>query len=107
MNIDISKLLPGTFGVSHGGGVAGELIRHATESWAGHAFLYLGNGQLVEGTPPVARVAPADSHADAIWAYRMWDQLKGNRPGALVGRGNRQSAGRRDGARARAGRLRV
>lgn len=75
MNTDISKLAPGTFGVSHGGGAAGELIRHATGSWAGHAFLYLGGGLIVQGQPPAAATAPADSHSDAIWAYRMWDQL--------------------------------
>lgn len=76
MNIGLSDLSPGVFGVSHGGGLAGEIIRHATGSWAGHAFLYLGNGQLVEGAPPAARIIPADSYSDAIWAYRMWDRLE-------------------------------
>lgn len=76
MNTDISSLSPGVFGVSHGGGLGGEIIRHATGSWAGHAFLYLGNGQLVEGQPPAARILPADTYDDAIWAYRMWDQLE-------------------------------
>jgi hypothetical protein len=75
-NVDPSKLTPGVFGVSHGSGVAGELIRHATASWAGHAFLYLGNGMLVQGQPPVAALATAGSHDDAIWAWRMWDALK-------------------------------
>jgi uncharacterized protein YycO len=55
------------YGVSHGAGMAGELIRHATASWAGHAFIYIGNGQIIEGAPPVTRIAPAASHADAIW----------------------------------------
>jgi hypothetical protein len=76
MNVNINQLQPGVFGVSHGGGTAGELIRHATGSWAGHAFLYLGNGQIVQGQPPVAALAPADSHDDAIWAWRMWDWLE-------------------------------
>lgn len=76
MNTPVSNLQPGVFGVSHGGGTAGELIRHATGSWAGHAFLYLGNGLIVQGQPPQAATAPADSHGDAIWAYRMWDQLR-------------------------------
>jgi len=53
--------------VSHGSGILGELIRHATESWAGHAFVYIGNGQIVEGTAPVAQIAAADSHPDAVW----------------------------------------
>jgi hypothetical protein len=75
MNVDIGKLTPGVFGVSHGGGIPGALIRSATGSWAGHAFLYLGDGVIVQGQPPKAATAPADSHGDAIWAWRMWDQL--------------------------------
>lgn len=75
MNVEVSQLTPGVFGVSHGGGVAGELIRAATGSWAGHAFLYLGNGQIVSGEPPRAVVKPADSYPDAIWAWRMWDNM--------------------------------
>jgi hypothetical protein len=65
------KVLPGCFGVSHGGGITGELIRHATESWAGHAFVYVGNGQIVEAAPPAARVSPAASHPDAGWNVRF------------------------------------
>jgi uncharacterized protein YycO len=61
---------PGCYGVSHGSGVTGELIRHATESWAGHAFVYVGNGQIIEAEPPAARVSAADSHPDAIWNVR-------------------------------------
>jgi len=63
-------VLPGCYGVSHGSGIIGELIRHATESWAGHAFVYIGNGQIVEGWPPMARMASANSHPDAIWNVR-------------------------------------
>jgi hypothetical protein len=64
------KVLPGCYGVSHGGGITGELIKHATESWAGHAFVYIGNGQIVEAAPPVVRVVPAASHPDAVWNVR-------------------------------------
>jgi uncharacterized protein YycO len=63
-------VLPGTYGVSHGSGITGELIRHATESWAGHAFVYVGNGQIIEAEPPCARVSAADSHPDAVWDVR-------------------------------------
>ena len=60
-------ILPGTYGVSHGSGILGELIRHATESWAGHAFIYVGDGQIIEGAAPCARVAAVASHPDAVW----------------------------------------
>lgn len=81
MNVDITKLTPGVFGVSHGGGMAGELIRSATGSWAGHAFLYLGNGVLVSGQPPKAVQEPADTYPDAIWAWQMWDKLQASGTG--------------------------
>jgi hypothetical protein len=72
----MDKLSPGVFGVSHGSGLGGEIIRHATGSWAGHAFLYLGGGQMVEGAPPEARIVHADKYGDAIWAWQMWDKLR-------------------------------
>ena len=78
------KVLPGTFGVSHGGGITGELIRHATESWAGHAFVYVGNGQIIEAAPPVAKVSAAASHPDAVWAVRY--QLTDQQRDAIVAR---------------------
>jgi hypothetical protein len=58
---------PGDYGVSHGGGMVGELIRHATESWAGHAFVYVGDGLIIEAAPPATRVSPVSSHPDAVW----------------------------------------
>lgn len=79
MNVDIGKVQPGTWFVSHGSGLAGELIRSATGSWAGHAGLYLGGNVIVQGQPPVAVLAPADQHDDALWAWRMWDWLIANR----------------------------
>jgi hypothetical protein len=75
MNVDISNLEPGTPGVSHGAGLLGELIRHATGSWAGHAFMYIGNGLCVQGTAPRADIVPATTFGDAIWAWHMWDEL--------------------------------
>lgn len=76
MNVEIGKLQPGVFGVSHGSGLGGTIIRDATGSWAGHAFLYLGDGKIVEGTSPKARLAPADEHQDAVWAWQMWYKLQ-------------------------------
>jgi len=83
-------VLPGSYGVSHGAGITGELIRHATESWAGHAFVYIGNNQIIEGAPPVARIASAASHTDAVWnvRYPLTDDQRDkicDRAHALVG----------------------
>jgi uncharacterized protein YycO len=77
-------VLPGCYGVSHGSGITGELIRHATESWAGHAFVYVGNGQIIEAEPPAARVSAADSHPDAVWNVRY--ALTGAERDAIVAR---------------------
>lgn len=89
-NVDYRTLKPGTPGVSHGSGLAGEIIRHATESWAGHAFIYVGSGQLIQAHPPVATIDPADIYDDAIWFHEMpitdeQRRLAINRAHALVG----------------------
>lgn len=60
----------GCFGVSHGAGMTGALIRHATNSWAGHAFVYIGNGQMVQGVPPVADIVPAYIYPESVWNSR-------------------------------------
>lgn len=75
MNVEVSMLEPGVFGVSHGHGISGTIIRDATGSWAGHAFLYLGNDQIVEGYPEEARVSSASKYPDAIWAWQMWHKM--------------------------------
>jgi uncharacterized protein YycO len=89
-NAQISQLQIGTYGLSHGGGITGELIRSATQSWAGHAFIYVGNGMMVEGVPPRAQLVTASKYDDAIWAYKMpitpEQQVKaGDRAHALIG----------------------
>lgn len=61
---------PGDYFVSHGSGMVGELIRHATESWAAHAGIYVGGGMIVEGAPPATRLAPVATHLDAVWNLR-------------------------------------
>lgn len=80
----MTEPLPGCYGVCHGSGLAGELIRHATESWAGHAFIYIGAGMIVEGAPPATRVAHASSHPDAVWNLR--ETLTGEQRTAIVHR---------------------
>lgn len=67
---DGHTIRPGCYGVSHGGGYPGHLIRTATQSWAGHAFVYVGNGMIIEGKPPIAVKTSADAHPDAVWNYR-------------------------------------
>lgn len=76
MNVPVTRLAPGVFGVSHGSGIAGDLIRSVTGSWAGHAFLYLGSGKIISGQPLAAVIEDAGTYGDAIWAWRMWDQLQ-------------------------------
>lgn len=71
MNVEIDNLAPGIPGVSHGSGITGEIIRHATESWAGHAVIYVGDGNIVEGVPPKARISSATKYNDMIWLYKM------------------------------------
>ena len=64
------RILPGCYGISRGGSITGDLIRPATGARAGHAFIYVGNGHVVEAAPPAARISPAASHPEAIWNVR-------------------------------------
>ena len=74
----------GNYGVSHGSGVVGELIRSATQSWAGHAFVYIGNGMIIEASPPATRISPAASHPDAVW--NIAEPLTAEQRGKIVAR---------------------
>ena len=60
-------VLPGCYGISRGQGITGDLIRPAAGPRPGHAFIYIGNGRIVEVAPPAVRIAPAASHPDALW----------------------------------------
>jgi hypothetical protein len=77
-------LKPGNYFVSHGSGIVGELIRHATESWAGHAGVYVGDGMIIEAAPPATRLAPAASHNDAVW--NLDEKLSEDQRTAIVAR---------------------
>lgn len=59
--------LPGTFGICHGAGWAAGVIRHATESWAGHAVMYVGDGKVVQAEYPKVQLADAP-RSNVIWA---------------------------------------
>jgi hypothetical protein len=47
--------------------VAGDLIRFGTDSPYMHAFVYVGNGQIVEAIRHV-QVSPASNYSDITWS---------------------------------------
>jgi len=57
----------GVWGVCPGVGLIADVIRRATESWAGHAVMYVGGGQIVQATWPRVEVAQAPTQ-NVIWA---------------------------------------
>ncbi len=81
-NGDVVKA--GCYGVSHGSGLGAELIRHATESWAGHAFVYIGNGRIIEAMPPRACISSVDSHPDGL--YNAHEDISDEQRLAIIGR---------------------
>lgn len=79
----MDALRPGTWGVSHGSGFLGDLIRAVENAeskskrfvtgdheaaWAGHVFVYVGGGFIVQAEWPSVTKSPATAHSDAIWA---------------------------------------
>lgn len=77
------SLLPATWGCSHGSGFLGDTIRYVEQhnsiserfpqgdrqaAWAGHVFVYVGGGNIVEAEWPNVKVSPVSAHPDAVWA---------------------------------------
>jgi len=58
---------PGTWGVCPGVGPIAAIIRHATASWAGHAVMYVGKGQIVQATWPKVKLSAAPTN-NILWA---------------------------------------
>src|SRR6266536_2390002 len=81
-------VLPGCYGVSRGQGITGELIRHATGPRPGHAFIYIGNGRIVEVAPPTATRTPASA-----WCRACGISARSARPAWTRGRPSPPDAG--------------
>jgi cell wall-associated NlpC family hydrolase len=59
----------GDFGVTRTNGPAAWLIRLVTRSAVNHAFVYVGNGQIVEANPSGAAIGTVDEYPNAIWSH--------------------------------------
>ncbi|MGZ4556081.1 MAG: hypothetical protein ACXVXZ_10125 [Mycobacteriaceae bacterium] len=59
----------GAFGVSATSGWKAWVIRAVTRSAVNHAFVYVGNGQIVEANPSGAAVGNVDEYPHAIWSH--------------------------------------
>ncbi len=75
--------LPGTWGVTHGSGFLGDMIRYVEQAesksarfpegdheaaWAGHVVVCIGGGQIIQAQWPKVIISPIRVHPDAIWA---------------------------------------
>lgn len=81
---DGHDVLPGCYFVSVGGGPFMSMIRSLTQSEVGHAGIYVGNGRMVEGVPPVAVNSAMDSQPTAIFNYREGRDLSDEQRLAIV-----------------------
>jgi cell wall-associated NlpC family hydrolase len=59
----------GDFGVTRTNGPAAWLIRLVTRSAVNHAFVYVGNGQIVEANPSGAAIGTVTEYPHAIWSH--------------------------------------
>lgn len=63
------ELQPGQFGVTHGHGLLSIGIEAITRSWASHAFLYVGDGMILESEYNGAVFSDAHKYdGDVIWS---------------------------------------
>lgn len=58
---------PGDFGVVKTNGIIGRLIRLGTVSRWNHAFIYVGNGLIVEANPTGVALSPVDKYLQIAW----------------------------------------
>jgi cell wall-associated NlpC family hydrolase len=59
----------GDFGVVRTNGWAAWVIRKVTRSEVNHAFVYVGNGQIVEANPRGAAVGNVSEYPHATWSH--------------------------------------
>jgi uncharacterized protein YycO len=59
---------PGDYGVVTTTGWAARLIQAVTRSRYNHAFIYVGNGQVIEGRPAGAGYANLSAYPDVLWS---------------------------------------
>lgn len=60
----------GDYGVVKTNGVAGWLIRLGTFSHFNHAFIYIGDGQIVEARPTGIAIRNVDQYTNVAWNKR-------------------------------------
>lgn len=73
----------GTWGVTHGSGFLGDMIRRVEQAesrsarfptgdheaaWAGHVIVHVGGRQIVQAEWPKVIISPDTAHPDVIWA---------------------------------------
>ncbi|HZR50094.1 MAG TPA: hypothetical protein VFB06_11300 [Streptosporangiaceae bacterium] len=80
-----ASLEPGDYVVVRSNAFAGRIIRAFTRSWADHAFVYAGDGQILESTPRRGvRQSPLSSYAGLKAAANLGDVLTGTERAAVV-----------------------
>ena len=58
---------PGDFGVVKTNGIVGRLIRVGTASRWNHAFIYVGDGVIVEANPTGVAISPVTKYPKIAW----------------------------------------
>ena len=61
---------PGDFGVVKTNGIIGRLIRLGTTSRWNHAFIYIGDGVIVEANPTGVTLSPVKKYPQIAWNHR-------------------------------------
>ena len=60
---------PGDFGVVKTNGIIGRLIRIGTSSRWNHAFIYTGEGVIVEANPTGVAISPSNRYSNIAWNH--------------------------------------
>jgi len=59
----------GDYGCVHTPGFVGKLIRFFLKSKVNHAFVYIGDGNIVEANPTGAAISPLSNYDNVTWSH--------------------------------------
>jgi uncharacterized protein YycO len=75
---------PGDYGVVHTSGFFGKLIRLGTMSRWNHAFIYIGDGKIVEANPSGVAVSPLGKYPAYYVAWNQHEELSDDQRKRIV-----------------------
>ena len=80
------KPIPGDIGIVRSNGIPACLIQLGTLSRWNHAFIYIGNGLIIEATPSGVKISRLDQYDKIVWnKHQVWYNEEDSRKAIVEG----------------------